>query len=132
MLIVGILSIVFGEPLLAFLTIFIYVSCAQEMAVLEAAHEDSLFGYDFSQGYTSLERDPVQAAPMKPRVGWWRRWIQRRTAKRIQREAERRESDDRRLDELLDKVHREGQGSLDDEEKRFMKRVSDRFKNRKD
>ena len=29
-------------------------------------HEDSLFGYDFSQGYTSLEKDEAPAPP-KPK-----------------------------------------------------------------
>ena len=130
--VIGLYSIIQASVLAAMLALFIYVACQRQWLVLEAGGEDGALGYDFSQGYTSLERDPVQAAPMKPRVGWWRRWIQRRTAKRIQREVERRDSDDRRLDELLDKVHREGQGSLSDEEKRFMKRVSDRFKNRKD
>jgi stage IV sporulation protein FB len=130
--VVGLYSIVWESVLALALALFIYVACQRQWLVLETGGEDGALGYDFSQGYTSLERDPVQAAPSKPRVGWWRRWVQRRTAKRLQRESERRESDDRRLDELLDKVHREGQSSLDDEEKRFMKRVSDRFKNRKD
>lgn len=130
--VVGLYSIIQASVLALGLALFIYIACQRQWVVLETGGEDGALGYDFSQGYTSLERDPVQAAPTKPRVGWWRRWVQRRTAKRIQREAEQRESDDRRLDELLDKVHREGQGSLNDEEKRFMKRVSDRFKNRKD
>jgi stage IV sporulation protein FB len=130
--VVGLYSIIQASVLALALALFIYVACQRQWLVLETGGEDGALGYDFSQGYTSLERDPVQAAPMKPRVGWWRRWVQRRTAKRLQRESERRESDDRRLDELLDKVHREGQGSLDDDERRFMKRVSDRFKNRKD
>jgi stage IV sporulation protein FB len=130
--VVGLFSIIQASVLALGLALFIYVACQRQWIVLETGGEDGALGYDFSQGYTSLERDPVQAAPMKPRVSWWRRWLQRRTAKRLQREIERRESDDRRLDELLDKVHRHGQGALDDEEKRFMKRVSDRFKNRKD
>jgi stage IV sporulation protein FB len=130
--VVGLFAIIQESVLALGLALFIYVACQRQWLVLETGGEDGTLGYDFSQGYTSLERDPVQAAPSKPRVSWWRRWAQRRTARRIQREIERRESDDRRLDELLEKVHRHGQASLDEEEKRFMKRVSDRFKNRKD
>jgi stage IV sporulation protein FB len=130
--VVGLYSIIYASVMALALALFIYVACQRQWLVLETGGEDGALGYDFSQGYTSLERDPVQAAPSKPRVSWWRRWAQRRTARRIQREIERRESDDRRLDELLEKVHRHGQASLDEEEKRFMKRVSDRFKNRKD
>ena len=48
----------------------------------------------------------------------------------MQRENERREAEERRLDELLDKLHRQGRAALTDEEQRFMKRVSDRYRNR--
>ena len=34
------------------------------------------------------------------------------------------------MDELLEKVQREGMAALTDEERRFMKRVSDRYRNR--
>jgi hypothetical protein len=48
----------------------------------------------------------------------------------LQREQEQREAEERRMDELLAKVQREGMNSLTDEEKRFLKRVSDRYRNR--
>ena len=99
--------------------------------LLETGGEDSLFGYDFSQGYTSLERDErVQAGPTRRRTGWWKRWRQNRAAQKLQREQEQREAEERRMDELLVKVHREGKAALTDEERRFMKRVSDRYRNR--
>jgi stage IV sporulation protein FB len=34
------------------------------------------------------------------------------------------------MDELLDKIHRQGKESLSDEERRFMDRVSARYRNR--
>ncbi len=109
------------------LAAFIFIACQRQWVVLEMGGEEGIFGYDFSQGYTSLERDQIQA-PAKPRVNWWRRWLQKRAAKKTQREQERKEAEERRLDALLDKVHREGRQSLTDEEERFMKRVSDRYK----
>jgi Zn-dependent protease len=128
MLIIGILSIIYREPLLAFLTIFIYVSCAQEMTVLESAHEDSLFGYDFSQGYTSLEKD--EPPPPKPKKqNFIQRWLAERAARKEQQEQEQRAADDRRMDELLEKIQKYGKESLTDEEQRFLKRVADRYKN---
>ena len=129
MLFVGLLSIVYSEPLLAFLTIFIFIACAQEMMALESAHEDSLFGYDFSQGYTSLEKE--EPAPPKPKQqNFIQRWLAKRAARKLQEEQEQREAEDRRMDELLDKIQKFGKDSLTDEEHRFLKRVADRYKNK--
>jgi len=130
MFVVGLASIVTNELLILCLAAFIFVSCKNQWIILETGGEDALFGYDFSQGYTSLERDqPPAPAPRRP--SWWRRWLQRRAARKILREQETREADERRLDELLEKVQRQGISSLTDEERRFMKRVSDRYRNRK-
>ncbi len=112
------------------LAAFICLACRNQWVLLETGGEDSLFGYDFSQGYTSLERDQAPAAPPRRRTSWWKRWLQKRAAQKMQREQEQREAEERRMDELLDKVHREGKAALTDEERRFMKRVSDRYRNR--
>ncbi len=113
-----------------FLGLFMYVECRKQWLILEGGGEDSLFGYDFSQGYTSLERDEAPTAPPRRRKGWFQRWRERRAALKAQREEEIRVADERRLDELLEKVQREGMGALTDEERRFMKRVSDRYRKR--
>jgi Zn-dependent protease len=123
-------AIAANELLPLLLAGFIFLSCRNQWVLLETGGEDSLFGYDFSQGYTSLERDQGPAAPPRRRTGWWKRWLQKRAAQKLQREQETREAEERRMDELLDKVHREGKAALTDEERRFMKRVSDRYRNR--
>jgi Zn-dependent protease len=124
-------AIVANELLPLFLAGFIFIACKMQWVMLETGGEDSLFGYDFSQGYTSLERDErVQSSPPKRRTSWWKRWLQKRAAQKLQREQETREAEERRMDELLEKVHREGKAALTDEERRFMKRVSDRYRNR--
>jgi stage IV sporulation protein FB len=129
MFIVGLYSIVAQEVLALGLCIFIYVSCRHQWIVLETGGEESLFGYDFSQGYTSLERDqPAPTAP--PRPNWWQRWRQKRAARKLQREIERREAEERRMDQLLEKISAQGITALTDEERRFMKQFSDRYKNR--
>jgi Zn-dependent protease len=129
MLIVGLLSIVYAEPLMAFLTIFIYVSCAQELMTLETAREDSLFGYDFSQGYTSLEKEDPPPPKVK-KQNFIQRWLARRAARKLQQQQEQREAEDRRMDELLEKIQKFGKDSLSEEEHRFLKRVADRYKNK--
>jgi hypothetical protein len=109
---------------------FIWASCKQQWWVLEhGGGEEPLFGYDFSQGYTSLERgEPPPPKPKKP--NFFQRWLQKRAAKKQQRQQEEREMEERRLDELLDKVQRDGLQSLTEEERRFLNRVSSRYKNR--
>ena len=112
------------------LCLFIVWSCKNQWMILETGGDDPLLGqYDFSQGYTSLERDE----PPPPRVrrkSWWQRWLQERAAKKTQRELEQREAEEKRMDELLDKIQRHGRDSLTAEEQRFLKRVSERYRNR--
>jgi hypothetical protein len=129
--VVGLYAIVFNIVLALCLALFVYFSSQRQWVLLETGGEEGVFGYDFSQGYTSLERDqPPATAPVK-KVGWFKGWLQRRAERRLKREQETREADERRMDELLEKIHREGAASLTDEERRFMKRVADRYKNRR-
>ncbi len=132
MFIVGLAAIIFNELLALCLAVFIYIACRQEWIALESGSEEGPFGYDFSQGYTSLERDQVTAVPQQPRrkQNWWQRWRQKQAAKKLQREQEQREAEERRMDDLLAKVQREGMGALTDEETRCLTRVSDRYRNR--
>jgi Zn-dependent protease len=130
-IVVGIAAITINDLLLGFLALFVYTSCRHQWIVLEMGGEDSVFGYDFSQGYTSLERDQPTVAPTpRRRPSWFQRWRQRRAQQRMKREQETREAEERRLDELLEKIQREGLGALTDEERRFLKRAaSDRNRN---
>jgi Zn-dependent protease len=106
---------------------FIFISSSQQFMLLETGGEESVFGYDFSQGYTSLERD---RPPPRRRPNFWQRWKQRRAAQKLQREQEQREAEERRMDELLEKVQHQGLQSLTDEERRFLTRVSAKYRNR--
>ena len=130
MVILALYAIIFERALAVFLVIWIYVECSRQMLILETGGDESLFGYDFSQGYTSLERDQPKA-PEPPRQSWWQRWKQRRAEARAEREREVREADERRMDMLLEKISAQGMASLTDEERRFMKQFSDRYRNRK-
>jgi Zn-dependent protease len=132
MVLIGLFSIIYREPMMAFLAVFIFLACAVEYEMLESAHEDSLFGYDFSQGYTSLEKDDAPPPPKPKKQNFIQRWLAQRAAKRALQEQEEREAEDRRMDELLEKIQKHGKQSLTDEEQRFLKRVSDRYKNKSD
>jgi Zn-dependent protease len=118
-----------NESIFLGLALFIFLACRQQWILLETGGEDSVFGYDFSQGYTSLERDQPPP-PRKRRPGFFQRWLQRRAAKKHQREIETRAAEEQRMDELLEKIQREGKQALTDEENRFLKRVADKYRNR--
>jgi Zn-dependent protease len=129
MVIVGIAGLVLNEVLILCLALFIYAACKHQWIVLETGGEESLFGYDFSQGYTSLEKDQPPR-PRRRRQNFIQRWWQRRQARKLQREQQTQAAEERRMDELLDKIQREGRASLTDEEQRFLKRVADKYRNR--
>jgi hypothetical protein len=128
MLVIAILGLAFNEIFVLFLAMILFVTCQQQWIILETGGEESAFGYDFSQGYTSLEGEPPP--PRRRRPNFWQRWLQGRARRKRQREQEVREAEERRMDELLEKVQREGLPSLTDEERRFLKRVSDRYRHR--
>ena len=61
------------------------------------------------------------------RTGWIRiDWLERLSARRAIRQEERRVQEDYDMDQLLEKIHREGMNSLTKREKDFLKRVSKR------
>ncbi len=115
--------------LILLMSFFIYSACAHEWRMLASGGDDSLFGYDFSQGYTSLEKEAAPAPRKKP-PSPWQRWLERRRQEKMRRDEERRLADERRMDELLQKIAEQGKAALTDEETRFMKRVAERYRNR--
>jgi Zn-dependent protease len=119
-------GIAWNEALLLGLGLFMMYLASLALHQLE--NDEGPFGYDFSAGYTSLERDDEK--PRKPKqVGWYTRWRQARRARKLQQEAEERQRDEERMDQLLEKIARAGKESLTDEEKRFLERVSARKRN---
>lgn len=86
----------------------------------------SELGYDFSEGYSSLDADEPQRRP-----GMIEQWKASREAKRREREAAERAAEETQLDALLDKVHHHGMDSLTPSEQRFLKQASERRSGRK-
>jgi Zn-dependent protease len=127
--IVAIASIMMNELLVFGLAAIIGWVCYRQWVLLITEGEESVLGYDFSQGYTSLERDQPPSRRRK-RPNFFQRWRQSRAAARVAREQQQREAEERRMDELLERVHRDGIQALNDEERRFLKRVSDKYRNR--
>jgi stage IV sporulation protein FB len=93
--------------------------------------DDSFMGYDFSQGYTSLERSTKSGqAPGRRRQGWLERWRERRRAAKELRARIDAEQAQQQLDEILAKVHLNGIDSLTDAERRILNRASARLRDR--
>jgi Zn-dependent protease len=127
-----IVSFWWSDALLLGLGIFMMFASYQQLVILErGTMEEGTFGYDFSKGYGGFGPDEDEKPAAKPkRVGPIKRWLSARRTRKIQRENSQRAADEARLDELLDKISRTGKESLTPEERRFMDRVSARYRNR--
>jgi hypothetical protein len=90
--------------------------------------EDGVFGYDFSQGYTSLEGGAATVRP--PREGALQRWKRRRSEDRRRRQRAREAAEENRMDVILAKIHTEGRSSLSADEERFLVQLSTKYKKR--
>jgi Zn-dependent protease len=121
-----IVSIMWNEALFLGLALFMLYTASMKLMQLDM--EEGPFGYDFSAGYTSLEKDD-EPAPKPKKPGFISRWWQARKARKLARELEQRQKDEERMDQLLEKIARSGKGSLTDEERRFLERVSARKRN---
>ena len=116
---------------LLLLAIFLYFSAKQEEVRAEDDDiGDDVFGYDFSQGYTSLERSGSQDDDETDSVGPVRRWLEQRRESQSERQREIEAQEELKVDEILGRLHREGMESLSDEDRSLLKRVSDRYRQR--
>ncbi len=90
--------------------------------------DDGVFGYDFSEGYTSLESTPAKVQPRRESV--IKRWRRKRSEIRRERRLTRELAEERRMDQILEKLHREGKAGLSAEEHRFLLNCSARLRDR--
>lgn len=111
------------------LGVVVYFASRQEVDRLQDTEpEDRVFGYDFSQGYTSLER-PANPPPA-PKQFFLRRWWDKRRETRMQRRREQEEIEDLRMDDVLARLHEAGVDGLSSEDRALLERVSMRYRNR--
>ena len=118
---------------LILLAMVLFFSARQEAARIEDLHQDEVpFGYDFSQGYTSLERSEESVPPPPKRPGVIARWLSRCREDRLLRQQHREEDDDRRMDEILSRLNATGMRSLSSADRDLLNRVSARYRSRMD
>jgi hypothetical protein len=93
--------------------------------------DDSFLGYDFSEGYTSLDRSaPTSSTPRESQLSPLQRWREQRRLKRELEERQQQVEAERQLDSLLAKVHEHGMASLTSREQRLLQQVSDLLRER--
>jgi hypothetical protein len=113
---------------LVLLAIWAYCSAQYEGSRLDDSDwDEELFNYDFSQGYTSLDRNFDTPRRSGSSV---RRWIERRREMRRRRRASREQEEERQVDEILLRLHETGMDGLSAKERNLLNRVSARFRNR--
>jgi Zn-dependent protease len=109
--------------------LFLYFSARTEISRLDDEDRDGeLLGYDFSQGYTSLEKTGEPIRRREP--GVVQRWVQQRRELKQRRIRQLEEEEERRVDEVLARVKDVGLGALTPEERALLHRVSARYRNR--
>lgn len=119
----------FAKVTLVLVAVFLFISARAEMLRLQEPAEDEAFmGYDFSQGYTSLERDVK--APPEPKLGPVRRWLENRRLAKVEKQRQQDAADEARLDDILARLHSSGREGLSDEDRRILDRVSARYRER--
>ena len=115
---------------LVLLAIFVFFSARKEEHQAEFDdEEDVVFGYDFSQGYTSLERS-TDEEPDAPPQGTMSRWMESVREKRERQRRSIEAAEDKQVDSILERLHQHGMESLSIEERSLLRRVSARYRSR--
>jgi stage IV sporulation protein FB len=86
------------------------------------SYEDSFMGYDFSQGYTSLEKS--YHAPTISKKSWLQQRREKTAEKKKQKHIQEQKAMQERVDLLLEKVSRSGMDSLTASEKKELLKAS--------
>ncbi len=126
-LLVGMAAVVGHHSLALSFVLIIVIYCVMDHQRLQMGEhfDDSFLGYDFSQGYTSLEQSDE---PRPKRQGFFARWKSKRLAARQEREALAIRQNEQEVDAILAKLHEKGMDALTESEKRQLKQASSRYK----
>ncbi len=114
---------------LSLFAIFLFFSGKQQIETWRpAATEETMLGYDFSEGYTSLDRSVGPTSG--PTTGMIARWVEQRRATRRLRAAQIEAEEERRVDDVLARLNEVGIDSLSRDERALLDRVSKRYRQR--
>ncbi|HPF37291.1 MAG TPA: site-2 protease family protein [Phycisphaerae bacterium] len=120
---VGLYAMMVQQYMLLAIALMGYLSCFQERQMVKAgfSQEDSYGGYDFSGGYSTMD------SPERPRKpGFFAKWKQKKQQGKWRQQREREAAVQEQVDGILDKVKREGIGSLSNKEKKLLEEATRR------
>jgi len=92
--------------------------------------EEDLVAYDFSKDFSSQDERVEPTATVQ--TGMITRWLTKRRELREQKQCYQETDDERRVDEVLARLHEGGMSSLSAADRRLLSRVSERYRNRRD
>lgn len=124
-IVIGVFGLFLEESwLLLMIAFFGYITCWQTRRALKEGAEfaGGEFGYDFSQGYTSLER----ADTKEPKPGFFARRRAKKAAAKEERQRQGREEHKREVERILRKISETGMASLSAKERRILERETER------
>ena len=98
-----------------------FVARHELMKLSDDGSDEDLLGYDFSQGYTSLE---PHGEGVRREPGPLRRWLEQRREQKERRIRQIEEDEERRVDEVLARVKDVGLDALSPEERALLERTS--------
>ncbi len=121
-IIFGLIGLATEQFLLLGIAFFGYFTCWQQRQMVKAGafDTDSEFGYDFSKGFAAFQ----EGKQSKP--SWFARRRVAKLARKAERDRERQAERERHIDDILDKVHRDGMQSLTPNEKKSLQSETDR------
>jgi Zn-dependent protease len=126
-IVVGLVGLFMEQSwLVLMIAVFGYLTCWQNRRILREQGDlgTGEFGYDFSQGFTSLDRESGRAR----RPGFFERRRTRRQARKAQRDRERREAHTRAVEAVLRKISQHGIASLTARERRILEEETQRHR----
>ncbi|MDA1016037.1 MAG: site-2 protease family protein [Planctomycetota bacterium] len=98
--------------------------------------DESFLGYDFSAGYTSLERSSPEELEdetddeSRQSGGPLQRWKERRLAEKLERDQQLELEAEQQLDAILEKLHANGMESLTESERSALENAANRYRDR--
>jgi len=120
----GILTIQGGGWMLLFIALFVYLNCERTRQEVES-------GMNYGAGYGGSwdVGRPEEGRPRRP--GLLARWRKGRRLKKLRSRRQQEDDDQRRVDQILEKLHREGMDSLSQKEKDLLIRTSARYRSQR-
>jgi len=121
-IIFGLIGLATQQFLLLGIAFFGYFTCWQQRQMVKAGafDTDSEFGYDFSKGFAAFQ----EGKQSKP--SWFARRRVAKLARRAERDRQRQAEREKHIDDILDKVHRDGMQALTPSEKKILQSETDR------